>query len=262
MSDLSLQAMTQLNASSWLLTFFALTAIIALRYVVVSGGIHWLLTRDRKPAYAIHLMDKPSPPGTVKKEIGWSLVSSFIYAAPATLVLELWLAGHTAIYNDMFTYPLWYIPVSILGYLFLHDTYFYWSHRLMHHKKLYAKIHKVHHLSRPPTAWASFSFHPYESLLLCWIVPALTLIIPIHINAMLFVLTIMTINAVLNHCGWELLPQSWIRGWVGRTLITATHHNLHHKHYNCNYGLYFRFWDKWLGTDVMEKTTESEGVAA
>ena len=30
------------------------------------------------------------------------------------------------------------------------------------------------------------------------------------------------------------------------------HHDLHHKHFSCNYALYFRFWDKLMGTDIME----------
>lgn len=38
----------------------------------------------------------------------------------------------------------------------------------------------------------------------------------------------------------------------GRHLITAAHHDLHRKNPNVNFGLYFRFWDKLLNTDVME----------
>ncbi len=45
------------------------------------------------------------------------------------------------------------------------------------------------------------------------------------------------------------LPASWVAGAFGRTIITASHHHLHHRHYRCNYGLYFRFWDKVCGTD-------------
>lgn len=260
MNDLSLPPLADFSA--WLPTYFALTAIVALRYVATSGAFYWWLVSSLRPAHATRLMSKSSPPGTIKREIVWSLLSSFIYAAPATLVLEIWLAGGTAIYTDWFAWPIWYIPVSVLIYLCLHDTYFYWSHRLMHHKKLYASVHKVHHLSRPPTAWASFSFHTYESLILCWVVPILILFVPIHLSALLFVLAIMTISAVLNHCGWELLPERWVYGWPGSVLITATHHNLHHKHYNCNYGLYFRAWDKLMNTDSMGVDGKGEVATA
>lgn len=251
-SQISLSAFAALDPQRLVSSFVALSAIISLRYFLVSGITYWLLAGEPKLSFARRLMDKDPNPALRRQEIFWSVIASFIYAIPAALVLELWLTGHTAIYSDLNALPLWYVPVSLLVYFFLHDAYFYWSHRCMHLKAIYPAVHKVHHLSRPPTAWAAFSFHAYESLILSWVIPALTLIIPIHIGALLFMLTIMTLNATLNHCGYEILPKSWIKGWPGKMLITATHHNLHHKHYNCNYALYFRFWDKLMGTDQME----------
>jgi sterol desaturase/sphingolipid hydroxylase (fatty acid hydroxylase superfamily) len=38
----------------------------------------------------------------------------------------------------------------------------------------------------------------------------------------------------------------------GRHPITTPNNDLHHKNPTVNYGLYFRFWDKLMGTDVME----------
>jgi len=62
-------------------------------------------------------------------------------------------------------------------------------------------------------------------------------------------LMIMTVNAVFNHAGWEVFPEKWLKGPFGGILITATHHNQHHTKFTGNYGLYFRFWDKVMGTD-------------
>ena len=53
---------------------------------------------------------------------------------------------------------------SLLVYLFLHDTWFYWTHRWMHRPKPFRIAHAVHHASRPPTAWAAMSFHPWEAV--------------------------------------------------------------------------------------------------
>jgi lathosterol oxidase len=234
-------------------TFMALTAIIALRYVLISGLFYWLLwTRDPPRVRAMKLMQGSPRPGAMLNEIRWSLIASFIYAAPAAVVLELWQLGGTAIYNDLAEYPLWYLPLSIGIYLFAHDTYFYWTHRLMHLKRVFPVMHRVHHESRPPTPWAAFSFHPYESVLGAVFLPVLALVVPIHVGAILFILTVMTLAAVFNHSGYEVFPRWWLKGLPGRHLITAAHHDLHHKHFNCNYALYFRFWDKWMGTDIME----------
>ncbi|MDT8438243.1 MAG: sterol desaturase family protein [Wenzhouxiangellaceae bacterium] len=242
-----------ISPSALAATFAGLTAIIALRYALISGLFYWLLWhRPEHSVRAIKLMEGRPAAGAVRREIGWSLLSSLIYAAPAAVVFELWRQGGTAVYTDLDTYPLWWLPVSTLLYLFLHDTYFYWTHRLMHHRLLFRHVHRVHHESRPPTPWAAFSFHPWESILGALFLPLLALVIPIHVGAVLFILTLMTLAAVFNHCGWEIFPRAWLAGWPGRNLITAAHHDLHHKNPNVNFGLYFRFWDKCMGTDVME----------
>jgi len=252
-----MDTLAQIPAASLAATFLALSAIIALRYVMISGLFYWLLWgRAPEKVGAIKLMHGRPGPGAVRREIGWSLASSFIYAAPAAVVFELWRLGSTAVYLDLNAWPLWYLPVSIVVYLILHDTYFYWTHRLMHHKRLFPVMHRVHHESRPPTPWAAFSFHPYESVLGAVFLPLLALFIPIHAGAILFILTVMTLAAVFNHSGWEIFPKWWLKGLPGRHLITAAHHDLHHKNPRTNYGLYFRFWDKAMGTDIMESEYE------
>ena len=119
----------------------------------------------------------------------------------------------------------------------------------MHHRKLFKWTHEGHHRSVQPTPWASFSFDPIEAVSSAWLLPALALILPLHVGMALFVLMLMTINAVFNHAGWEVYPDKWVKGWWGRHIITASHHNLHHTRFKGNYGLYFRFWDKVCGTD-------------
>ena len=63
------------------------------------------------------------------------------------------------------------------------------------------------------------------------------------------VLAIMTLMGVTNHMGWEMFPARLVHGKLGKWLITASHHELHHQKYRCNYGLYFRHWDRLFGTD-------------
>jgi uncharacterized protein (DUF2141 family) len=114
---------------------------------------------------------------------------------------------------------------------------------------LFKVAHAVHHASRPPTAWAAMSFHPVEALTGAVVIPALVLTVPIHYGALLAVLSVMTVMGVTNHMGWEMFPDALVKGRAGRWLITASHHERHHREYRCNYGLYFRFWDRLCGTD-------------
>lgn len=226
-----------------ILAMTAMTAIIALRYLAASGLFAWLTGRVRPSLYA-------GQGAQIRREIGWSLASAALYGILAGLVAWGWQAhGWTRIYERVDDYPLWWLPLSVLAFLLLHDAWFYWTHRWMHRPRLFRLAHAVHHRSRPPTAWAAMAFHPLEALTGAVVIPFLVLFIPIHYGALLVVLTVMTVMGVTNHMGWELFPRRLVEGPAGRWLITASHHHRHHEQYGCNYGLYFRFWDRLCGTD-------------
>ena len=230
----------------WDAIFFsalAMTAIIAVRYFASSGAFA-LATRFTRPGYH----DRLGP--QIRREISWSLVSAAIYGVPAGIVAWGWQErGWTQIYTEWNAMPLWYLPLAPLAYLALHDTWFYWTHRWMHRPRLFRAMHAVHHASRPPTAWAAMSFHPWEALTGAIVIPVLVFVIPIHLAMLGLVLAVMTIMGVTNHMGWELFPRRLVHSRLGGWLITASHHQRHHEEYRCNYGLYFRFWDRLCKTD-------------
>ena len=232
------------TAASISFAALAMTLIVGVRYLIASGGFAWA-TRLRHPGLYTGLKAQ------IGREIIWSFTSAAIYGGPAGVIAWGWQnRGWTKIYTDANALPLWYVPLSILLYLALHDTWFYWTHRLMHRPFWFRTAHAVHHASRPPTAWAAMSFHPWEALTGAVVIPALVLLIPIHVAALGAVLTIMTIMGVTNHMGWEMFPRWIVHGEAGRWLITATHHQAHHDAYRGNYGLYFRVWDRVCGTDL------------
>ncbi len=245
--------MTSPPGSLAIATIVAMCAIVALRYLATSALCAWSARLVRPAVY------RPADPvkarrlaRQIRAEIGWSLLSAIIYGIPAGLVAHLWLNhGLTLIYTDAGALPLWWLPVSLALYLLIHDAWFYWTHRAMHHWPwLFRTAHAVHHQSRPPTAWAAMAFHPWEALSAAWLIPALTFVIPIHVAVLGLMLAIMTFFGVTNHMGWEIFPRRLVQGWLGRHLITASHHDVHHVHYRSNYGLYFRWWDKLCHTDT------------
>lgn len=222
----------------------AMTLIVGVRYLATSGAFAAITARVRPGLYA-------GLTPQIRKEIGWSLASAAIYGVPAGIVAWGWQThGWTRIYTDWSAMPLWWAPVSVALYLFAHDTWFYWTHRAMHEPRLFKAMHAVHHASRPPTAWAAMSFHPWEALTGAIVIPALVFVIPIHVAMLGLVLGIMTLMGITNHMGWEMLPRGIVHGPVGKWLISATHHQRHHERYRGNYGLYFRFWDRLCGTDL------------
>jgi ring-1,2-phenylacetyl-CoA epoxidase subunit PaaE len=145
-----------------------------------------------------------------------------------------------------------YIVFITLLLFVVEDTYFYWMHRTVHSPKLYKYIHKVHHESIDTTPFTSYSFHPIEAAL--EIVPmGLIMVIayffPVHILALVIWQFLSIALNVLGHSGYELFPSWWNNYWFLKWKLPATHHNMHHERFNGNYGLYFIWWDRIMGTE-------------
>ncbi len=226
-----------------LISALAMTAIVGLRYLLTSGIFAWITGRVRPGLY-------DGKAKQIGQEIRWSLASAAIYGVPAGVAAWGWQnRGWTQIYMDWNAYPLWYLPLSVLAFLLAHDTWFYWTHRWMHRPRWFRIAHAVHHASKPPTAWTAMSFHPVEALTGAVVIPVLVFLIPIHAAMLGSVLMIMTLMGITNHMGWEMFPRWLVHRGFGNWVITASHHEKHHEQYGCNYGLYFRFWDRICGTD-------------
>lgn len=182
-------------------------------------------------------------------EVKWSLVTSLLFAVAGALTTVFWQKGYTKIYLDVHQYRLWYLPVSLVISMLIHETYYYWLHRWMHKPKVFKILHKVHHDSNTTSPWTAFSFHPLEGLLQAIILPLTIMVIPMHLYVLLFQLTIMTFSSVINHLEIEVYPKNFHKHLFGKWLIGATHHSLHHKQFKYNFGLYFTFWDKLKRTE-------------
>lgn len=226
-----------------LIASLAVTIVVAVRYLLSSGIFALMTARMRPSLYAGRGQQ-------IAREIRWSLLSAALYGTPAGIVLWGWNHhGWTQITADWAAWPWWYHALSLLIYLAVQDTCFYWSHRWMHRPKWFRIAHAVHHDSRPPTAWTAMSFHPIEAVTGAVVIPVLVFLVPIHLATLGLVLTIATVMGVTNHMGWEIFPRWLVHSALGNWLITASHHERHHEEYKCNLGLYFRVWDHLCGTD-------------
>jgi sterol desaturase/sphingolipid hydroxylase (fatty acid hydroxylase superfamily) len=99
------------------------------------------------------------------REIGFSILTIFIMAFIPSFILGIpAIAKHTSFYTDIdqIWLAIFYSCFSPDG-LFLHDTYFYWLHRLMHHPRLFRLVHLVHHQSTNPSPFAAYAFSPFRS---------------------------------------------------------------------------------------------------
>ncbi|MEL6143258.1 MAG: sterol desaturase family protein [Bacteroidota bacterium] len=228
----------------------ALFVIVFLRYLIVSGLYHYSLRirwREQLRERIFHY--QPERGSQIRREIYSSLLVSFIFALFGISVLWLWDAGYTKIYlapNER-SY-IWLIAGPVI-FLFAQETYYYWTHRWMHLPKIYPYVHKRHHESIETTAWTAFSFSPLEAIIQAIFLPVIVLVLPLQAYLFLGLLAWMTLSATINHAGIEIFPASWAQTPFLRKLIGATHHDLHHKQASTNFGLYFTYWDEWMGTE-------------
>ncbi len=131
----------------------------------------------------------------------------------------------------------------------MHDTYFYWTHRLIHHPKLFRLFHSVHHESHNPSPWAAYCVSPGEAVIQAGIIPLVALTLPIHPVAFGLFWFLQVTIAVAGHTGYEFHAKWLMDSWLGKFFSTPTNHIQHHDSFKGNFGLYFNLWDRWMGTN-------------
>jgi len=218
--------------------------VITARYFLVAGIFYFIFYIWFRNKYAARKINKKEyKSGQFKKEIKYSLISSLIFAVAGAITVILWQKGYTKVYTKIDLFGWWYLPVSLLIYMLLQETYYYWIHRWMHIPAVFKIVHKIHHDSHIASPFTAFSFHPIEGLLQAIFLPLVLMFVPIHYFVIIFLLVIMSISSVINHLDIEIYPKNSFHTW-GKWVIGATHHSMHHKYYKYNFGLYFTFWDR------------------
>ena len=220
-----------------------------LRYLCGAGLVSLVLFGCFRGLSAAHRIQTRRPgPTDYLREVGYSLLTTAVYATVGLMTVSLERAGLLKIYSDWDEYSWLYAALSLPLLLVLHDAFFYWVHRLMHHPWLFRRFHLLHHRSHTPTPWAAYAFAPGEALLMALFVPLVTFLLPMHEVVMFVFLAIMILRNAMGHSGVEFHPQGWVDGPLD-CMTTVVHHDLHHQRARGNYGLYFTWWDRWMGTE-------------
>jgi sterol desaturase/sphingolipid hydroxylase (fatty acid hydroxylase superfamily) len=142
----------------------------------------------------------------------------------------------------------------------MHDAYFYWIHRIMHHARVFRHIHLVHHQSTNPSPWAAYSFHFAEGLAEGAVVIVLAFVLPMHVSTVIAFTFVSFVINVYGHLGYEIMPRRFRNSIWFQIINTSTYHNLHHRKFRGNYGLYLRVWDRWMGTEHPDYVKEYDKI--
>ena len=229
--------------------FYAILLIIFIRYLLLASAAFLVFYYIKKNVWLFKKIQVKFPAiSDYRREFLFSVSTSLIFAVLGYLFFFGPVAKYTFIYKDIHAHSLIYFFFSVVLTLIVHDTYFYWTHRLMHHPRLFKYFHKVHHLSTNPSPWAAMAFHPLEAVVEFGIIAVVPFLFPIHPLAIALFLLIMMIYNVYGHLGFELYPRGFSQSKVGKWINTSVNHNQHHEYFTGNYGLYFLLWDRWMGT--------------
>lgn len=158
-------------------------------------------------------------------------------------------AGWITVYDDFAVAGAAYFGATLALMIVAHDAYFYWTHRAMHHPRLFRLFHWTHHKSRTPTPWTAYAFDIPEAIVIVGFVPLWVALVPMHAWAVFIFVTWQIVRNVIGHAGVELSPVSGRPSRLWGWLNTTTHHDLHHQSGRHNYALYFSWWDRWSGTE-------------
>ncbi|MDH4089596.1 MAG: sterol desaturase family protein [Cyclobacteriaceae bacterium] len=229
--------------------FWVILLVIILRYLLLATAafVIFYVIRVRKILFKKIQPRLPANKDYVR-EILYSCLTAVIFASIGYLVFVTPVSRLTQTYWDIHEHSVGYFIFSIFLMILVHDTYFYWTHRWMHGKSVFRIVHRVHHLSTNPSPWAAMAFHPLEAVVEGSVIALMAFLFPVHPLAIgIFLLLMMAYN-VYGHLGYELYPKGFSRSWIGKWVNTAVNHNMHHQHIQGNYGLYFLWWDRWMGT--------------
>lgn len=158
--------------------------------------------------------------------------------------------GHTAYAKFQIGWVAWptsvgSVVLSFLLSMLAYDTWFYWMHRLLHTRLLYRPIHRWHHLSLPSVAWSNNSDTLVDNLFLQSYWLAAHLICPIAPLVLLVHKLYDHISGIIGHSGVE---HGGAITWPPSPFNSVTHHDQHHRYFNCNYSPHFTVWDRLMGT--------------
>jgi sterol desaturase/sphingolipid hydroxylase (fatty acid hydroxylase superfamily) len=183
-------------------------------------------------------------------EVKWSLLAQIGFVAGLLFFGDGKAPG---LLVQLDTSNIGVLIIASVGFILIDDAWFYWTHRMLHaNTRLYRSIHKIHHRSIDTTPLTGLSFHPIESFIIGLPLAVLPIFIGVQANFLFVAIYVSTLNNILGHNGFEWAPKWWDKVPVLRLKTPSIHHNLHHEKSRGNYGLYFTFWDRWMGTEFAD----------
>ncbi|XP_059149558.1 fatty acid hydroxylase domain-containing protein 2-like [Physella acuta] len=132
------------------------------------------------------------------------------------------------------------ILVHLIAFVLVEEIGFYYSHRLLHHPRLYKHIHKKHHEWTAPVGVVSIYAHPVEHIFANLLPPGLgPILMGSHLSTAWLFWGIAIVSTTVDHGGYRF-----------PIFLSPDFHDFHHFKFNVNYGV-LGILDRLHGTDLL-----------
>lgn len=239
----------QTIADEWLES----TGVDIARYVVFAVSVWLVLWIACKRLLRSRKIREDTPPA--RQLVVEFLISIRSIAIFSTIGISMFLLEGAGLLPGPALAAEWGVVWAIASFVLMviaHDAYFYWSHRLMHDPRLFRRMHRRHHRSHNPSPFSAYSFDLGEAAVMASFVPLWMIVVPTAWAVLGLFMLHQIVRNTLGHSGYELMPATSEGKPVVDFLTTTTHHDLHHAEAGWNYGLYFTWWDRMMGTEHPE----------
>ncbi len=232
------------------------------RYLIAASMIAALVWVLRRTSWASRkIQSREATRADFIREFGASIRTVLVYMTVTIPMVWGFQHGVFAPYQGTLT------ALSYAGYLaailLAHDTWFYWTHRAMHHPRLFKSFHRFHHRTVTPTPWTAYSFAISEAFVMVLFMPLWLMAVSTPEPVIFTFLAIMILRNAIGHAGLELHPRGWASHPLLKWISTTTHHDLHHAgSFNHNFGFYFTWWDKLMGTEHPDYVAKFNEITA
>lgn len=161
--------------------------------------------------------------------------------------------GYSALYFDVDEYGLAYtILCPVLMFVAL-EAMAYYTHRFLHQKWMFKKVHRWHHRCVAPTPFNTVTMHPVEFLMLQATAFVPIFVLPVHAYVFIGLLVYVLIFNIMDHSGVSM--RHWLP-WHS----TSHFHDDHHVYFHCNFGQNLAVFDRFHGTHRRKNRRYGEKV--
>lgn len=240
----------------WILENLAPSAVFSIAFALVSNyGVYWFVFHSalgrRLFAGRRHYTYEHTRSDLwreARNMIVPETILAFIVGLIARSASQMPLSPYLSIRWDLSWAGVPRILVECLAIFWIYEIYYFFLHRMIHHRALFRAFHNVHHQSIYPTPFTQTSVNFLEAVSFYSFYVGM-LFAPVHIVSLVVIGLNIKLASLTQHLGHECFPRFMRRTPVLKYLNSTRYHQLHHSHsFKHNFGFQTSLLDRLFGT--------------